>query len=81
MDQDSTTTPPRVTHEHKSMYFNSSFTLNCVRGHVVLISPKGHKLIYVISLYFCATNNVAEYEALVKGLHIATDLGIQRLYI
>jgi ribonuclease HI len=35
----------------------------------------------VIQLHFHATNNVAEYEALVNGLHIAAKLGVQRLYI
>jgi ribonuclease H / adenosylcobalamin/alpha-ribazole phosphatase len=30
---------------------------------------------------FHATNNVAEYEALANGLHITTELSIQRLYI
>jgi ribonuclease HI len=31
--------------------------------------------------YFCATNNVAEYEALVNGLRITAELGIRWLYI
>jgi ribonuclease HI len=59
------------------MYFDGSFTLKVV----VMISPKGDRLLYVIRLHFCATNNVAEYEALVNGLHITTELEIQRLYI
>jgi hypothetical protein len=36
---------------------------------------------YVIWLHFVASNNIAEYEALVNGLHIATELGIKRLDI
>jgi ribonuclease HI len=28
-----------------------------------------------------ASNNIAEYEGLVNGLHIATELGIKRLDI
>jgi ribonuclease HI len=47
----------------------------------VLISSKGDRLLYVIRLHFHATNNVAEYEALVNGLGITTELRIQRLYI
>jgi ribonuclease HI len=31
----------------------------------------------MIRIHFLASNNVAEYEALVNGLHIATELGIQ----
>jgi ribonuclease HI len=46
-----------------------------------MISPKGDRLLYVIRLHFCATNNVVEYEALVNGLCITAELEIQRLYI
>jgi hypothetical protein len=73
--------PVPVTQEHWSMYFDDSFTLNGVGGCIVLISPKGDRLLYLIRLHFHVTNNVAEYEALVNGLRIATELGVQRLYI
>jgi ribonuclease HI len=57
------------------------FTLNGAEGGVMLISPKGDYLLYVIRLHFHATNNVEEYEALVNGLRITAELGVQRLYI
>jgi ribonuclease HI len=47
----------------------------------VLISPKGDQLLYVIRLHFHATNNMAEYEAMVNGLRIAAELRVQWLYI
>jgi ribonuclease HI len=47
----------------------------------VLISPKQDRLLYVIWLHFCATNNMVEYEALVNGVRIDAELGVQRLYI
>jgi ribonuclease HI len=75
MDQDSVA--PLVTQEHWSMYFDGSFTLNGARGGVVLISPKGDRLLYVIRLHFRATNNVAEYEALVNNVAIASEIGVQ----
>jgi ribonuclease HI len=34
---------------------------------------------YVIRLNFAPSNNIAEYEALVNGLHITTELGIKCL--
>jgi hypothetical protein len=34
---------------------------------------------YVLRLHFPASNNVAEYEALVNGLRIAVELGVRRL--
>jgi ribonuclease HI len=63
------------------MYFDGSFTLNDVRGGVVLLSPKGGQLLYVIRLHFHSTNNVAEYEAMVNDLCITAELEVQRLYI
>jgi hypothetical protein len=72
---------PPVAQAHWSMYFDGSFTLNSVRGGIVLISPKGDRLIYVIRLHFCTTNNMAEYEALVNGLRITAEHGVHRLYI
>jgi ribonuclease HI len=34
---------------------------------------------YMIRIHFSTSNNVAEYEAHVNGLHIATKLGIRWL--
>jgi ribonuclease HI len=36
---------------------------------------------YVVRLHFPASNNMAEYEALLSGLRIAIELGIKRLDI
>jgi ribonuclease HI len=36
---------------------------------------------YMVRLHFPASNNVAEYEALINGLRIAVKLGIKRLEI
>jgi ribonuclease HI len=58
------------------MYFAVSFTLNGAGGGIVLISPKGDRLLYMIRVHFRTTNNVAEYEALINGLRISTELGV-----
>jgi hypothetical protein len=73
--------PPSVIQEYQSMYFDGSFTLNGAKRGMMLISPKGDQLLYVIQLHFHAANNVAEYEALINGLHIAAELAVQWLYI
>jgi ribonuclease HI len=36
---------------------------------------------YMVHLHFPASNNVAEYEALINGQRIAIELGIRRLNI
>jgi ribonuclease HI len=46
---------------------------------VVLTSPKGDKLQYVLQMHFRASNNIAEYEALVHGLKMAKEIGIRRI--
>jgi ribonuclease HI len=35
----------------------------------------------MVRLHFLASNNAAEYEALINGLRIAVELGIKRLEI
>jgi ribonuclease HI len=51
------------------------------QGGIILIFPKGDRLLYVIRLHFRATNNMVEYEALINDLHIAAELGVQQFYI
>jgi len=46
---------------------------------LLFISPLSIHMRYVIRIHFAASNNVAEYEALVNGLKIAIELGVRRL--
>ena len=46
---------------------------------LVLISPEGDIIQQAIKCGFKATNNEAEYEALIAGLMLAKDMGIQKL--
>ena len=48
---------------------------------VVLISPEGETLKYVIRLQFPATNNEAEYEPLLTRLSLAKALGANSLIV
>ncbi|XP_072150054.1 uncharacterized protein [Setaria viridis] len=52
-----------------------------VDARVVFTSTKEDCLEYTIRLHFLATNNVPEYEALIHGLKIASELGARCLYI
>jgi ribonuclease HI len=62
-----------------TMYFDGSLMKTGAGAGLPFISPLGKHLRYVPRLHFPASNNVAEYEALVNGLHIAIELGVQRL--
>jgi ribonuclease HI len=46
---------------------------------LLFISPLGEHMRYAVHLHFPASNNMAEYEALLCGLRIAIEIGIKRL--
>jgi ribonuclease HI len=61
------------------MNFDGSKMLGGLGAGVVLTSPKGDKLQYGLQMHFRASNNIAEYEALVHGLKLAKEVGIRRI--
>jgi hypothetical protein len=64
---------------HWKMYFDGSLNLKGASVGVLLISPQGDHLKYVLQIHYKASNNGAEYEALIHGLRITVSLGIKRL--
>jgi ribonuclease HI len=62
-----------------TMYFDGSLMKIGAGAGLLFISPLGKHVRYVLRLHFPASNNVAEYEALVNGLRIAVELGVRRL--
>jgi ribonuclease HI len=42
----------------------------------LLLTPVGEHFKYMVHLEFKATNNMAEYEALIFGLNTALSLGV-----
>jgi ribonuclease HI len=61
------------------MYFDGSLMKTGAGAGFLFISPLGVHMRYIIRLHFPASNNVAEYEALVTGLRIAIELGVRHL--
>jgi ribonuclease HI len=61
------------------MFFDGSLMKTGAGAGLLFISLLGKHLHYVLRLHFPASNNVAEYEALVNGLCIAIELGVRRL--
>jgi ribonuclease HI len=45
------------------------------------MDPSEDQVKYTVHLEFKATNNMAEYEALIFGLSVALSLGIHRLLV
>lgn len=48
---------------------------------VILTNPNGEEAEFAINLGFKASNNEAEYEALVHGLEIADKMGVKKLVV
>jgi ribonuclease HI len=64
------------------MYFDGSKRIQGAGAGVVLISPEGDKLKYVLRMSFPqASNNEAKYEALLHGMKMAKACGATRLKI
>jgi ribonuclease HI len=61
------------------MFFDGSLMKPGAGAGLLFISPLGKQFRYVLCLHFPASNNMAEYEALVNGLCIAIELGVRRL--
>jgi ribonuclease HI len=62
-----------------TMFFDGSLMKTGAGTGLLFILPLRKHLRYVLRLHFPASNNVAKYEALVNGLHIAIELGVRRL--
>jgi ribonuclease HI len=63
------------------MYFDGSLKLEGAGAGVLLISPTGEQLKYVLQIFWKVSNNKVKYEALLHGLRLAASLGIKRLLV
>src|SRR3954464_4174078 len=76
-----TTAPPDLSNSW-TMFFDGSKRQQGAGAGVVLVSPKGTKLRYVLQLNFShASNNEAEYEALLHGMRMAKTCSTTHLVI
>jgi ribonuclease HI len=70
-------TGPIFTEPHWTLYFDGSARQQVSGAGVIIIDPSGDQVKYMVHLEFKATNNMAEYEALIFGLSAALSLGIR----
>jgi hypothetical protein len=68
---------PTERPEYWVMYFDGSLKLKGAGAGVLLISPTGGQLKYVLQIFWKVSNNKVEYEALLHGLCLAVSLGIK----
>jgi len=72
---------PVFTEPHWTLFFDGSVRKQWAGAGVVLIDPNGDQLKYMVHLEFKATNNMAEYEALIFGLTEALSMGVRQLLV
>jgi hypothetical protein len=71
--------PPAPDSTYWRMKFDGSNMHEGLGAGIVFTSPKGDNLQYMLQIHFRASNNIAEYEALVHALKMAKEIGIQRI--
>ncbi|XP_066351623.1 uncharacterized protein [Miscanthus floridulus] len=72
---------PEAILNHWKIYFDGSLKLRGAGAGVLFISPDGKQLKYVLQILWPATNNEAEYEALIHGFRVTASLSIKRLLV
>jgi ribonuclease HI len=83
-DSDPTRAEPRgpvFTEPHWTLYIDGSTRQQVGGARVILIDPSGDQVKYMVHLEFKATNNMAEYKALIFGLSATLSLGIRQLLV
>ncbi|KAL5582363.1 hypothetical protein UlMin_014805 [Ulmus minor] len=63
------------------LYVDGSSTETSSEAGIILVSPDGVKLSCAVRFKFKATNNQAEYEALLSGLRLAKEVSARHLTI
>jgi ribonuclease HI len=75
-------TPPKERElEYWTINFNGSVQLLGAGAGILVTSPKGESVKYVLQMHFLASNNAAEYEPLLHCLRITKVLGIHQLKV
>ncbi|GJR94338.1 reverse transcriptase domain-containing protein [Tanacetum coccineum] len=70
---------PEVLPEPWTLFTDGSSCIDGSGAGLILTNPKGTEFTYAMRFRFEATNNEAEYEALIAGLRIVEKMGIKNL--
>ena len=63
------------------MHFDGAAHQDSAKVEVIFILPEGDVLSYAFSLTKCCYNNVIEYQMLILGLKMATNIGVSHLEV
>ncbi|PWA74143.1 reverse transcriptase domain-containing protein [Artemisia annua] len=70
---------PRTAVKGQVLFTDGSSCVDGSGAGLILTNPEGMEFTYALRFEFTATNNEAEYEALIAGLRIATRMGVRNL--
>ncbi|XP_071712801.1 uncharacterized protein [Rutidosis leptorrhynchoides] len=59
------------------LYTDGASSIDGAGAGLILINPKGEEHTYALKFSFHASNNEAEYEALLSGMRIAIEMGLK----
>jgi ribonuclease HI len=72
---------PVFTGPHWTLFFDGSSRKQWADVGALLQTPDGEQFKYMVHFEFKATNNMAEYEALIFGLRTTLSLGVRQLLV
>ncbi|GKD41285.1 reverse transcriptase domain-containing protein [Tanacetum coccineum] len=70
-----------VPQESWTLFTDGSSCVNGSGAGLILTSPEGTKFTYALRFQFAASNNDAEYEALIAGLRITAQMGVRNVKV
>nr|GEZ04132.1 reverse transcriptase domain-containing protein [Tanacetum cinerariifolium] len=74
--------PVAVTQQEPwTLFTNGSSCVDGSGAGLILTSQEGTEFTYALRFQFAASNNEAEYEALIAGLRIAVQIGVQNVHV
>nr|GEX71376.1 reverse transcriptase domain-containing protein [Tanacetum cinerariifolium] len=78
-DPDTATEVKEELSEQWILFTDASSCVDGFGAGLILTNPEGAEFTYALRFRFEATNNEAEYEALIAGLRIAEEMGVKSL--
>ncbi|GJW45872.1 reverse transcriptase domain-containing protein [Tanacetum coccineum] len=70
-----------VPQEPWTLFTDGSSCIDGSGAGLILTSPEGTEFTYALRFQFTASNNEAEYEALIAGLRIAAQMGVRNVHV
>ncbi|GJX28809.1 reverse transcriptase domain-containing protein [Tanacetum coccineum] len=66
---------------NKTLFTDGSSCIDGLGAGLILTSPDGAEFTYALRFQFTASNNEAEYEALLAGLRITAQMGVRNVQV